>query len=134
MILADTDVLIDFLLDASPVAAQVAAYVETDRLWTTAVTCFELLSGADEGKRGNKVRDLVESLNVLSLDRVAAQKAAEVRRHLDRSGQAIGMADSLIAGTALAHALPLLTRNRAHFERVPGLALVPIEAKRPRSR
>ncbi len=34
------------------------------------------------------------------------------------------MADSLIAGIALVHRIPLWTRNRRHFERVPGLDLV----------
>jgi len=34
------------------------------------------------------------------------------------------MADSLIAGIALANQLPLFTRNRKHFEKVPGLKLV----------
>ena len=50
MIAADTDVLIDFLSGVEPVAAQIAGYVAADQLQTTAVTCFELLSGAGEGK------------------------------------------------------------------------------------
>jgi predicted nucleic acid-binding protein len=33
------------------------------------------------------------------------------------------MADSLIAGIVVVHHGVLLTRNRRHFERVPGLAL-----------
>jgi predicted nucleic acid-binding protein len=37
------------------------------------------------------------------------------------------MGDSLIAGIALAHNLPLFTRNRAHFERVEKLELVKVE-------
>jgi predicted nucleic acid-binding protein len=36
------------------------------------------------------------------------------------------MGDSLIAGIALAHNLPLFTRNRAHFERVEKLELVKV--------
>jgi predicted nucleic acid-binding protein len=36
------------------------------------------------------------------------------------------MADSLIAGSALVNNLPLLTRNRKHFENVEGLRLVPL--------
>jgi predicted nucleic acid-binding protein len=31
--------------------------------------------------------------------------------------------DALIAATALQHELPLMTRNRRHFDRVPGLEL-----------
>jgi predicted nucleic acid-binding protein len=134
VILADTDVLIDYLAEVSPIAEQISQYVQADRLWTTAVTCFELLSGAEEGKRGNKLREFVDSLNVLPLDFPAAQRAAELRRYLDRTGRAIGMADSMIAGIALLHDLPLFTRNNSHFERVPGLTLVEIERDHPKRR
>ena len=58
VIAADTDVLIDFLSGVEPVAAQIGAYVATDELQTTAVTCFELLSGAGEGKRSAAIRQL----------------------------------------------------------------------------
>ncbi|MGC2659983.1 MAG: type II toxin-antitoxin system VapC family toxin [Bryobacteraceae bacterium] len=124
MIVADTDVLIDFLTGAQPVKDQIANYINTDELQTTAVSCFELLSGAGENKRGHAVRQLLESLGVLPLDRAAARHAADVRRKLDRTGQKIGMGDSLIAGIALAHGLPLFTRNRVHFERVENLKVV----------
>ena len=124
MIVADTDVLIDFLTGIQPVNDQIAKYINTDQLQTTAVSCFELLSGAGENKRGHAVRQLLESLSVLPLDRAGARHAADVRRQLDRTGQKIGMGDSLIAGIALAHGQPLFTRNRIHFERVENLKLV----------
>ena len=62
-------------------------------------------------------------------DAVPAARRAECRcgggdwRTLERSGTAIGMADSLIAGIVVAGGGVLLTRNRRHFERVQGLAL-----------
>ena len=124
MILADTDVLIDYLAGVRPIAERVAAYAETDQLQTTAISCFELLNGAEEGKRGNRIRRLLAILPVLPLDRNAAEHAAEVRRDLERAGRAIGMGDSLIAGIALAHHLPLFTRNHKHFERVKNLQLL----------
>jgi len=61
---------------------------------------------------------------VLPLDRAAAEHAADVRYKLERTGQKIGMGDGLLAGIALAHGLPLFTRNRSHFERVQNLKLV----------
>lgn len=127
MIAADTDVLIDFLTGVEPVAAQISGYVAADQLQTTAVTCFELLSGAGEGKRGDTIRRLLAALPVLPLDRDAAEQAAAVRRELDRAGQTIGMGDSLIAGIALTHGVRLFTRNRKHFDRVANLKLVDIE-------
>lgn len=127
MILADTDVLIDYLMGTQPMASQVLEYSESDTLQTSAITCFELLSGAKEGKRGDKVRHLVATIPVLPLDREAATRAAAVRQQLTRSGFSIGMADSLIAGIALANGLPLLTRNRKHFEHVEGLRVLTLE-------
>ena len=38
---------------------------------------------------------------------------------------AISAHDLWISATAIAHGLALATRNRAHFERVPGLRVVP---------
>jgi tRNA(fMet)-specific endonuclease VapC len=124
LILADSDVLIDFLAGVQPAAERVAGYVEANRLQTTAITCFELLSGAGEGKRGNAIRALLDVLPVLPFDRQAAVYAAGVRRQLEQTGQPIGMADSLIAGIALAQDAALYTRNLRHFERVPGLRLL----------
>ncbi|MGA8153800.1 MAG: type II toxin-antitoxin system VapC family toxin [Terriglobales bacterium] len=128
MILADTDVLIDYLAGSQPVTDQVLDYARSDSLHTSAVTCFELLSGAWEGKRGDRVRRLVAAVPVLPLDREAATRAAEVRQQLARSGFSIGMADSLIAGIALVNDLPLLTRNRKHFDHVEGLRLITADA------
>jgi predicted nucleic acid-binding protein len=71
------------------------------------------------------VRRLVAAIPVLPLDREAATRAAVVRQRLARKGVPIGMADSLIAGIALVNNLPLLTRNRKHFENVEGLRLLP---------
>ena len=124
MILADTDVLIDYLAGVQPVMAQISGYAGKGLLQTTAITCFELLSGAEDGKRGDAIRQLISALEILPLDRLAAEESARVRRQLDRLGQPIGMGDSLIAGIALAYGLPLFTRNRKHFNRVSGLILV----------
>jgi tRNA(fMet)-specific endonuclease VapC len=126
LILADTDVLIDYLMETQPVARQILAYRESDNLETSAVTCYELLSGAREGKCGDAVRRLLAATPIISLDANAATRAAAVRQQLEHEGYSIGMADSLIAGIALANDLPLMTRNRKHFEAVKDLRLVPV--------
>ena len=68
-------------------------------------------------------RPFVSVVDVLTLDKLGAEKAAEVRRDLQGAGQDIGMGDSLIAGIALAYDLPLLTRNQKNFQRVKNLRL-----------
>lgn len=126
MIIADTDVLIDYLRGTESVRRQVVAYRESEGLQTTAVTCFELLSGA-RGKLRHQTRELMATIPVLPLTRESASRAAGVCQELESKGRSIGTADSMIAGIALANDLPLLTRNRKHFEHIDGLALVPLE-------
>jgi tRNA(fMet)-specific endonuclease VapC len=126
LILADTDVLIDFLAGIEPVRSQIVAYLERDMVQTTAITAFELLSGAHTGKSGDAVRELVRGLPVAPLERNGATHAAAVRQQLETGGERIGMADSLIAGIALAGGFSLFTRNRKHFNRVPGLMLIDV--------
>jgi len=123
MIVADTDVLIDFLAGREPAASRVAIELETSTFVTTAVTRFEMLAGARDRTAESLMRRLLDSLNTLPLDREAADRAAGVRQALEQRGQSIGMADSLIAGIVLEHDGILLTRNRKHFERVDALSL-----------
>jgi tRNA(fMet)-specific endonuclease VapC len=123
MIVADTDVLIDFLAGVGAGAYRVELELQRGTLWTTAVSRFELLSGTRTKRQQTVIRDLLAALPTLPLDETAADRAAEVRRELEAKGAAIGMADSLVAGIVLDRDGILLTRNRQHFERVPGLAL-----------
>jgi tRNA(fMet)-specific endonuclease VapC len=127
LILADTDVLIDYLKGIQPAAERVRSYAASHSLRTSAVSCFELLSGADQGKQGEDVRRFISTLPVCPLDLESAARAAGVRRDLAARGLAIGMGDSLIAGIALANALQLFTRNRKHFQQVEGLHLVSMD-------
>ncbi len=124
MIVADTDVLIDFLADHGPAAAAIAAELTRGRLATTVLTRFELLAGARSAKARQAIAALLGGLPTLPLDSQAADLAADVRRRLEAGGQSIGMADSLIAGIVLTQNAALMTRNRRHFDRVPGLALI----------
>jgi predicted nucleic acid-binding protein len=123
MMVADSDVLIDFLEGRSPVANRIALELDRGQLRTTVITRFELLAGAKTARQLKLVGELLAALPCLSLDELGADTAAEIRRTLERDGVGIGMADSLIAGIVVAHRGILLTRNRRHFERVPGLSL-----------
>ena len=123
MIIADTDVLIDFLAGKDPGASRVQEELLDGALYTTVITRFELLSGSKNTKQNEKIQQLLDALKVLILDVSATDRAAEVRRHLDQKGHGIGMADSLIAGIVLEHRANLLTRNDKHFNRVQGLKL-----------
>jgi len=128
MIVADSDVLIDALRGRVPAAERIRLELRTGALATTSVSAFELRSGARSEDAATQVETLLAPLVILPFDEEAADSAAEVRRDLESAGTPIGMADYLIAGICLSRSAVLLTRNRAHFERVPGLTLGRIEA------
>jgi tRNA(fMet)-specific endonuclease VapC len=128
MIVADSDVLIDFLQGREPAAKRITLELESGQLCTTSVNRFELLAGARSARQTKLIGQLLAALPCLPLDADGADRAAEVRRTLEKRGQGIGMGDSLIAGIALSKQASLMTRNQRHFERVPGLALADLSA------
>lgn len=119
MIVADSDVLIDWLNERAPA---VRAALDRGELATTAVSAYQLWSGArGEAARG-EVQDLLSLMAaILPFDDRAAELAGAAYRELSASGRVIGRPDLYIAGICLAADAPLLTRNRREFERVPGL-------------
>lgn len=123
MMVADSDLLIDFLRGKDPGRARIKLEIATGRLATTAVNAFELLSGARSGAERDKVTTLLQGLTILPVAEGSAAYAAEARVHLEVQGQGIGMADYLIAGVCLDLGATLLTRNLDHFARVPGLKI-----------
>ena len=124
MTIADTDVLIDFLAGAEPGATRVGDLVQQASLRTTVISRFELLAGVRSPRQEARIRSLLAAVPALPLEEACADRAAELQRALERSGNPIGMADCLIAGTVLVHDATLMTRNRRHFARVPGLRLL----------
>ena len=125
-VVADSDVLIDALQGRDPAADRIAVVIETGGMATTAISAFELLSGAEDDKSRTAVDRLLAAIPILPLDEEAGRAAAEARRELESRGATIGMADYLIAGVCLARSATLLTRNVGHFSRVPGLRLDPL--------
>ena len=63
------------------------------------------------------------SCRVLAVDEETAERYAEVRDELKRSGRPIPANDVWIAALARQHALPVLSRHK-HFDYVPGLTRI----------
>ena len=122
MIVADTDVLIDFLRGKGA-ADRIAHEIKTGGLHTTAISAFELWAGAKTNQQVAAVETLLAALIILPLESVSARSSGKVRRELEAKNATIGMADSLIAGICLEREGVLITRNKKHFERVQGLKL-----------
>lgn len=123
MIVADTDVLIDFLKGKGGAADRIALELNHG-LCTTVISAFELWNGAvGSPKRETAVETLIESLIVIPCKAPAAKQAARIRRELEKEGRTMGMADALIAGICVQERAILLTRNTKHFTNIDGLFL-----------
>ncbi len=86
-------------------------------LWTGA-----LLSAQPE-KEKEKIKQLLESLTILSLTQRSALKAAEIEAELVKTGKIIETEDMMIAGIALAHGETVVTKD-SHYARIAGLRVL----------
>lgn len=98
--------------------------------YTSSVVVGELFAGAFASQAPTKWLERVETrilprLTVLSFDVTVARVYGELRAQLRRGGRTLDEADLMIASTALAHDLTLVSANVRHFARVPGLDLYP---------
>lgn len=125
--MVDSDLIIDYLRGKGSGAALVRELISGKALRVAAVTAFELRLGTDFLDRRDEILRLLRS-RTLPFDLASAMSAGAIYSLLSSSGQKIGMADCLIAGTCVRHNLPLASRNTRHFERVDGLKLFHDEA------
>jgi tRNA(fMet)-specific endonuclease VapC len=124
--LLDTNILSDLLRNPGGLVARRLAVVGEVTVCTNVVVACELRYGA--AKKGSpalsaRVESLLESLEILPLDRETDRHYAQIRLHLDRTGRPIGPNDLLIAAHALALGLTLVSDNVEEFARIPRLTL-----------
>jgi predicted nucleic acid-binding protein len=86
---------------------------------------FGVLSTADPESRALRLSTLLyaESLGLLPIDRRVAEAWAQLMQRLRASGRELSFNDSWIAATAIAHDLPLISRD-ADYDDVPGLQVI----------
>lgn len=91
----------------------------------SAVTFSELTAWAykqeDPSVIRGRVVEIAAIVPVLPFDIVAAEIAGKIRGERLRLGISFNPSDLIIASTAIAHDLTLVTHNTADFARVPGL-------------
>lgn len=123
MRLLDTDTCIAILRGNEAVIERRAA--TSDDVVTTWITAAELCYGAAKSRAADKNRAFVMSflatLPVLGLDEASVQIFGEAKSLLERRGQRLADADLFIGAIAVAQRATLVTGNRRHYERIPGV-------------
>lgn len=135
MFLLDTNVCIRAInRSPGPLVDRFRAHAPRD-IRVSAVTRAELLYGARHSQRVSENLHLLAAFFhpyiSLPFDDVCAEHYGIIRADLVGRGQLIGHADLMIAATARAHDLTLVTHNLREFSRVIGLKLEDWEAETP---
>ncbi len=121
--LVDTDILSEILRAKNPgVDSRARTYVgEHGRLAVSVVSVFEIIRGWHRVGRPDRASAFIAwlpSAELLAVDAEGAALAGEIDGALERLGQRIGIADVLIAATAIRAGRVVVTGNTAHYERM----------------
>jgi len=141
--LVDTSILSVFAPDRPPVSEDMAVWMtaqgEAERLYVSVVTVSEIQRGLRKLHRAGGtarakalaewLRELIDLYGdrLLPIDAATAQLAGEIEEQANAGGINPGFADVLIAATAQAHGLELLTANIKHFRPLGIPCFNPIE-------
>ncbi|MBE0596841.1 MAG: type II toxin-antitoxin system VapC family toxin [Desulfuromonadales bacterium] len=125
--LIDTNTIISFFKGTGQVADNLLQIPPVD-IGIPAIVLYELEVGLEKSKapakRRKQLQTLVNLVTVVPFGEEEAECAAKVRTSLEKLGTPIGPIDNLIAGTALANKVTLITHNTSEFRRIKGLKLV----------
>lgn len=116
----DTNAIIYYLKDDADAADVLARIFSEDTpLYISAITEVELFGFPNLTERENdQIEAILRTMAVIPLDSQVARTAGHIRRT-----SRVGIADSVIAATALFTGSKLLTRNVADFKKIPGLTV-----------
>ena len=126
MFLLDTDILIYSLKGKEAVVGNLEIH-QQDSLCISVVSLMELYYGAFKSvkKTANlaKARRIEEAFDILPVGFPVAETFGMIKSELESKGTPLDDFDLIIAASALASNLILVTNNQKHFSRIEGLKL-----------
>lgn len=110
--LVDTDILIDYLRGRG----EAALFIEDNfsQLHVSSISVAELYQGVRDGAEREALREMLEVFRILELTKTIAVQGGLLRRQYGKS-HGSGLADCLIASTAIVHEMTLFTLNLKHY-------------------
>jgi tRNA(fMet)-specific endonuclease VapC len=122
----DTAFLIDLMKGNRMAEQKLTALLQSgSSIAITAPTIFELFNGLAQSSKPAaelaKIHGVLHQQVRWTFDDASAEQGGRIYGELVRKGQPIDTIDAMIAGIALRHQEPVLTKNIKHFSRVSGL-------------
>ncbi len=126
--LLDTNILIFLLKKGNRKLIEMISKQEYGTLFISAITLAELEFGAANSSRPEQNRAVflgaLSAIKVVPFDDNCAYEYGKVRKNLKEKGIPIGPMDMLIAATALANNMTIITNNVKEFIRIEKLKVV----------
>lgn len=122
-VLLDTDILSESLkrIDRR-VVSRATVYLGVFGHYTiSTITVLEIVKGWHKRQREDRIQQFfaqIAAAEVLTLQLADAELAGRIYADLERTGQPIGLADSMIAAIACQNNLTLVTGNLPHYQRI----------------
>ncbi|MEQ8466289.1 PIN domain-containing protein [Coleofasciculus sp. E1-EBD-02] len=121
--LLDTDIFSEVQKGInSNIVTRARAYRDTFGSYTISViTVLEIIKGWHKRQRQDRIQqflNVITDVEVLNLDLSSAELAGRIYADLERTGQPIGLADTMIAAIAMHKNLTLVTGNVSHYQRI----------------
>ncbi len=110
--LVDTDVWIDFLRGVPKAVTFIATLPHN--VCVSSISVAELFAGVRDGQETQALTKLLDTLEIIELNRSIAQTGGLIRRDFGKS-HGLGLNDALIAATAIHAKACLYTLNIKHY-------------------
>lgn len=119
-VLVNSDVVIDYLRIRTGILEDLFDLQQEGEieLLVFGMTVIEVYSGLSAGRLEKEIDGLINCFEVVSLDKSLGKKAGEMRRGL---GNKVQLGDLIIGATAVFFKANLATKNKKHFEQIPGI-------------
>ncbi len=121
-IVVDSSILIDYIRGGERWVKFIRESEEELELYLPTIVVFELFSGKSTKapEHEKEVHKLLKNFQLIQLTTDIAKQAGEIYRDVSSS---LGVADYLIAASAISINGQVLTLNQKHFKQIPGLKI-----------
>ncbi len=122
MVIFDTNILIE-LYRGNEVVKQETANLQASVFYISSITAAEFMVGAKDKADLKKIEKQLSKYTIIPINNEISDIFLDLFKTLTLSHRP-GIADTLIAATALYYHLPLYTFNKRHFQFIPGIRLL----------
>ncbi len=120
--LVDTDIVIDFLRRREYARDLLLHWTGLGLAAISVLTHIEIFQGM-RPREEEQISLLFNSLLSIPIDELIARRAGAIIKEQRAQGSTIGIADAIIAASAMQMNVPLLTNNVGHYQ-VPGIIVI----------